>query len=77
MIINNWDKIVKIINEEIPSVIELDKIFDIIGAFKKPSQIGIEDSIIPMTFKASRDIRYKYVLSLFAWDFGSTEDIFR
>jgi len=77
VIISNWDKIVEIINEEIPSVKELDKIFDTIGAFKKPSQIGIDERFIPMTFKASRDIRYKYVLSHLAWDLGITEDIIK
>ena len=37
--------------------------------------MGLDESIIPMTFKASRDIRYKYVLSHLAWDLGITEDI--
>jgi len=74
-IIKNWDKILKIINEEIPSVSELESVYDIMKLPKSPEEIGISKDILPMTFKASKDIRDKYVLSRLAWDLGIIDEI--
>lgn len=74
-IIKNWDKIQGIINEELISSSEVESLLDKIGAPKTPSEIGIDNEIIPMTFKASKDIRYKYVLSHLAWDLGILEEM--
>lgn len=73
-IINNWDEIVKIINEEVPSAEEIERILYSISAPKTCDEIGIDNKILPMTFKASKDIRDKYVLSRLCWDLGITED---
>ena len=75
IIIKHWDEILEIIDEEIPAVSELDKLFDTIGAPKMPSEIGIENELIPMTFKATKDIRDKYVLSRLAWDLGIIDEL--
>ena len=39
------------------------------------TEIGIDEELLPMTFKASKDIRDKYVLSRLAWDLGIIEEI--
>ena len=38
-------------------------------------EIGISSEILPMTFKASKDIRDKYVLSRLTWDLGIIDEI--
>ena len=39
------------------------------------TEIGIDEELLPMTFKASKDIRDKYVLSRLAWDLGILDEI--
>ena len=70
LIISNFDKILAIVNEEIPASAEIEAILDLIDAPKSLSDIGLDDSILPMSFKATKDIRDKYVLSRLAWDLG-------
>ena len=74
-IIGNWDNILQIINEEVPSSAEIERILDKIGAPKTCGEIGISADIMPMTFKASKDIRDKYVLSRLCWDLGILDEI--
>ena len=75
IIIENYDKIIEIINEEIPDIDVLTKLYDTIGLPKTPDEMGIASSLLPMTFKASKDIRDKYVLSRLAWDLGIIDEI--
>lgn len=72
----NWDKILQIIDEELPSFEQLDALFTKLNLPKKPEAIGIESSILPITFKATKDIRDKYVLSRLCWDLGIIDEIF-
>lgn len=74
-IINNWDKILKIIDEEMPSSKEIEMLLDKLGAPKTLEDIGLHCSILPITFKATKDIRDKYVLSRLCWDLGIIDDI--
>ena len=75
LIADNWDKILGIIEEEIPSLEEIDRILDTVNAPKSASEIGIDEAIVPMTFKASKDIRDKYVLPRLAWDLGVIDEL--
>ena len=75
IIIANWDRILKIIDEEIPASSELDELFSLIGAPKTVREIGIDPSTVPFTFKATKDIRDKYVLSRLCWDLGIIDEI--
>ena len=75
LIADNWDKILKIIEEEIPALEEIDRILDVVNAPKSASEIGIDEAIVPMTFKASKDIRDKYVLPRLAWDLGVIDEL--
>ena len=75
LIIDNWDKILKIIDEELPTMEELDRVLDAIKCPKTAEEIGIDEAIVPMTFKASKDIRDKYVLPRLAWDLGVIDEL--
>lgn len=75
IIINNWDKIITLIDEEIPSS---EYILDLLKKLNLPvttEEIGIDSELIPLTFKTSKDIRDKYVLSRLAWDLGIIDEL--
>lgn len=75
VILNNWDAILKIIAEELPSSAEIESILDMIDAPKSLEAIGINEQNSPTIFKCTKDIRDKYVLSRLAWDLGVLDDI--
>ena len=75
LIIDNWDNILEIAHEELPSSKELEKLLDTLGAPKTLEEIGLESSLLPMTFKAAKDIRDKYVLPRLTWDLGIIDEI--
>lgn len=74
-IIENWDKILDIIKDELPSSKEIENLLDKLHAPKTVSEIGLDPSIMPMTFKASKDVRDKYILSRLAWDLGIIDEL--
>jgi len=75
IILNNWDAILQIIEEELPSSEELDALLDLIGAPKTLSSIGIDEALLPLIFRATKDIRDKYVLSRLCWDLGVLDEL--
>ncbi len=75
LIIEKWDGILKIIEEELPAISELEKLSDKVGLPKTTEEIGIDDTLLPMTFKAAKDIRDKYVLPRLCWDLGIIDEI--
>ena len=72
---DNWDKIVKIIDEEIPSAAEIEKILVTIGIDPSPAQLDLTSEDVKTTFMATKDIRDKYVLSRLAWDLGVMDEL--
>ncbi len=66
----NWDTILQILSEEIPSTETLDHLMDTIGISKDLQSIGVDRDCAAMSFRATKDIRDKYVLSRLAWDLG-------
>lgn len=74
-IAGNWDTILKIIEEELPSAAELSGIMDVIGISKDLNTIGVDSQCAKLTFKATKDIRDKYVLSRLAWDLGILDEL--
>lgn len=74
-IISNWDKILCIINEEIPPAEEIRSLLIKIGAPTNVEEIGLQSSLLPLTFKATKDIRDKYVLSRLCFDLGIIDEI--
>ncbi len=69
-IAQNWDAILQILQDELPSSEKLGEILDTVGISRDLNTIGVDSSIAKMTFKATKDIRDKYVLSRLAWDLG-------
>ena len=74
-IIEKWGELTTIVDNEIPKSTEIEKILDSINCPKSPKEIGIDDSVIPTTFKATKDIRDKYVLSRLAFDLGVIDEL--
>lgn len=75
IICGQWDKILEIIDEELPPSDEFEKFLDKIGIPKRPSEIGIDEKDNITAFKATKDIRDKYVASRLAWDLGIIEEM--
>lgn len=74
-IAENWDEILQIIREELPSYENLLKIMDTIGLPPDLAVLGVDSACAKQTFRATKDIRDKYVLSRLAWDLGILEDL--
>ena len=75
IIAENWDRILQIMNEELPSSEEIAKLLDTIGIPKDLSAIGVDTECARTTFQATKDIRDKYVLSRLAWDLGILDEL--
>ena len=75
IILENWEAIVQIMEEELPDARELEKLLDAIGLPKKLSGIGADDATLPTILHATKDIRDKYVLSRLAWDLGILDEL--
>ena len=75
LILENWPQLLKIMAEELPSSQQLEQLLDLLGAPKTLSAIGTEDAMLPIIFRATKDIRDKYVLSRLCWDLGILEEI--
>ena len=74
-IAENWDHIIQILNEELPSTQTLSEIMNTLGISKDLKAIGVDSQIAKLTFKATKDIRDKYVLSRLAWDLGVLDEL--
>lgn len=77
IISERWAEVQRIIKEELPTVNELEALYENVGLPKTMSEIGIEEEILPMTFKSAKDIRDKYVLPRLCWDLGIIDEIFK
>ena len=75
IILENWDKIIAIVEEELPSSDEIYTLLERIGAPRALAEIGVDEAILPATFKATKDIRDKYVLSRLCHDLGVIDEI--
>ena len=75
IILDNWDSILKIITEELPSSTEIESVLEMIDAPKSLESIGIDEKDFPTIFKCTKDIRDKSVLSRLAWDLGILDEL--
>ena len=71
----NWDAILKILKEELPDAEELCKLMDAVGISRDLTTIGVSSEDAKITFRATKDIRDKYVLSRLAWDLGVLDEL--
>lgn len=69
-IIANWDNILQILDEELPTYQQLAELLQNVGISRDLQCIGVDSETAKLTFRATKDIRDKYVLSRLAWDLG-------
>lgn len=74
-IIESWPQILEIIEQELPSVEELEKLLECIGCPKTLAEIGQDEQLLKQTFETTKDIRDKYVLSRLIWDLGIIDEV--
>ena len=48
---------------------------DTVGISRDLSTIGVDQEMARITFRATKDIRDKYVLSRLAWDLGVLDEL--
>lgn len=75
IILSHWEEILEILSEELPCEEELCTLLQTIGAPITLEEAGLDASILPTAFKATKDIRDKYVLSRLAWDLGVLDEL--
>ena len=76
IITKNWNKILEIINSEIPPYSYIEDILNKLNAPKFAKDIGVDENLVPFIFKATKDIRDKYVLSRLLFDLGVIDEFF-
>ena len=69
-ILNNWDAILRIVREEMPDSARIRELLRTIGAPENSAEIGIPTEENDLTFRMTKDIRDKYILSTLLWDIG-------
>ena len=75
LIEKNWPAIQEILRQELPTTEELCKLMDAVGISRDLAAIGVDSETAKMTFRATKDIRDKYVLSRLAWDLGILDEL--
>ena len=75
LIEKNWAAILQILKEELPKQEELCKLMDAVGISRDLQTIGVDRETARITFRATKDIRDKYVLSRLAWDLGILDEL--
>ena len=70
-----WEEITAIIRAEIPVAADIEDLLVRIGCPTTPEAWGVSEDLLPMTFKATKDIRDKYVLSRLAFDLGVLDEL--
>ena len=73
-IIDGWDEILKIIDEELPDFGELYKLMAATGMPMRPSEIDVNLQDTIDAFVGARDIRDKYLSCSLIWDLGMLDE---
>ena len=72
-ILEKWDEIQQIIRQELPT---LEALSDILEQAGLSTQVDpSHKALLPTAFRATKDIRDKYVLSRLAWDLGIIDSL--
>ncbi len=72
---SNWQQILDILEQELPPARQLEQLLDTLQISKDFSVLGVDTDCLRQTFRATKDIRDKYVLSRLAWDLGVLEQL--
>ena len=70
-----WPEILRILGEELPSAEALSQLLSRLGMPQDASGIGVDTETMRLCFRATKDIRDKYVLSRLAWDLGVLDEL--
>ena len=73
-LVNHWDEILKIIDEELPDYDALYHTMAKTGMPMRPSEINVPMDDVVNAFIGARDIRDKYLSCSFLWDLGLTDE---
>lgn len=73
-LVNHWDEILKIIDEELPDYDALYQTMAKTGMPMRPSEINVPMDDVVDAFIDARDIRDKYLSCSFLWDLGLTDE---
>lgn len=77
LILKNWNRIIKIIDDELPPFDEVNEMWKSISDIVTFEDFGVENSLFGKVFETTRDIRDKYILSRLVWDLGLTDEILK
>lgn len=72
-ILQHWNDIMEIINEELPTRSEATGLLKSIGAPVSAKELGFSAELVRQTFIATKDIRDKYSASRLLWDLGELD----
>ena len=75
LIKKNWSAILEILRQELPAKTALQELMDTVGISRDLTAIGVDAECAKQTFRATKDIRDKYVLSRLAWDLGILDEL--
>ena len=75
VILENWEQILQIIAEEIPSYEFVENALLTVGAPTSAQEIGISNEETHNAFLMAKDIRDKYVGTRLLWDLGCLEEV--
>ena len=73
-LVNHWNEILKIIDEELPDYDALYQTMAKTGMPMRPSEIDVPMDDVVDAFIGARDIRDKYLSCSFLWDLGLTDE---
>ncbi len=72
-IIEKWDEICQVIDEELPETAKVENALKVIGSPLTSDEIGIPKDELSKTLDATKDIRDKYILTRLLWDIGELD----
>lgn len=74
VILDHWDQILAVIDEELPSYDWLLDKMKQIQAPVSPKELNLSSELVKDSFLGTKDIRYKYISTHLLWDLGYLED---
>lgn len=75
VIAEHWEEILEILRQELPTPQALRTLLDTVGISRDLMTIGVDSATAQQTFRSTKDIRDKYVLSRLSWDLGILEEL--
>lgn len=74
VIIERWSDIMRAAEEELLPLSTVQDLFSELELPNVPKELNIESELLKITFKATKDIRAKYILSTLLWDIGELDN---